>query len=595
MPPPRKPLPKGFLTEPVPNERAMEWIKGKTPVSAAVFNGLLPELKARAIAVSGATSASLARDIRDAVAAVPAGADWDKQRAKIADLVSPFTGAEGDVAARKAATRKAELMLRTHGFQGYAVAQHEVMREQADIFPYWQYLSTEDERVRQSHSKLNKLIFPAASPFWHRHTPPWDWGCRCRKVALLPEEVAEIQAREAKLNPEKKTVIEGPALDLVENQNKLNRGPTEVYDITAPADRGKPGAFLFEPDSLRLGTAELQGRYDPQTWTYFQDWANRTPVVEAVEDGPAVSVWEWMGGAKLPDVPVLPPIAPPVVLPPVIPVVPVLPVLPVGVMAPPVAVVPPVAAPVPGARTLASVTADLDADIGEWSGLVSERSALALRYELARARGDTAEVVRLASEHAAKDREMDRLIERLRGKVEIPAGERGKVTFTNLTPTTQGVAKAGAAIAERYTHAGLLPTVGVKALRGKRAFHRAGTIYVNAKTKVSTVAHEVTHATEQQAASVLSRALAFLKLRAGNEPLKTLRSLTGIKQYGPGEFAWEDEWVKRGGDHYMGKTYGPRATELLTMGIERLHEDPMEFYVNDRTYFEFVISALQNL
>jgi SPP1 gp7 family putative phage head morphogenesis protein len=289
----RPPLPKGFLTEPVPNDRAIEWIQGKTPMGAGVFEGLLPELKARAIAVAGIEAAGVARDIRKAIAEVPAGADWDKQRRVIADLINPYLAGEGDAAALKARIRKAEILLRTHGSQGYAVAQHEVMREQEDIFPYWQYLSMEDEGVRPAHSALNKLIFPANSPFWHHHSPPWDWGCRCRKVSLLPEEVAEIQNRERKLAPEKQTVIEGKALELVETQNKLNRGPTEVYDITAPADRGKPGAFLFEPDSLRLSAAELQGRYDAQTWREFQEWAHRT------EAGPDTTVWEWMGGTKL--------------------------------------------------------------------------------------------------------------------------------------------------------------------------------------------------------------------------------------------------------------------------------------------------------
>lgn len=306
---PRKRLPPGFLTEPVPNERAIEWIEGKTPMGAEVFKGLLPELKARAIAVSGASSAGVARDIRQAIAAVPAGADWDEQRRKIADLSSPWVSPGDDKAAKKARTKKAELLLRTHGFQGYAVAQHEVMRAQADIFPFWQYLSMDDEKVRVTHAKLHRLILPANSPFWKRHSGPWEWGCRCRKASMLPEEVAEIRAREANLAPERKTVIEGPALDLVEEQNKLNRGITEVYDITAPADRGKPGAFLFEPDSLRMPLSELQGRYDAQTWAEFQTWAGRTEVE------PGTSVWRWLDGAELAGpvaVPVVSPLAGPV-------------------------------------------------------------------------------------------------------------------------------------------------------------------------------------------------------------------------------------------------------------------------------------------
>lgn len=43
----------------------------------------------------------------------------------------------------------------------------------------------------------------------------------------------------------------------------------------------------------------------------------------------------------------------------------------------------------------------------------------------------------------------------------------------------------------------------------------------------------------------------------------------------------------------MGKIY-PDGTEILTMGIERLHADPIEFYMNDPEYFKFVIQTLQH-
>lgn len=36
------------------------------------------------------------------------------------------------------------------------------------------------------------------------------------------------------------------------------------------------------------------------------------------------------------------------------------------------------------------------------------------------------------------------------------------------------------------------------------------------------------------------------------------------------------------------------ATEILTVGIERLHTDPLEFYTADREYFEFVLNTLRN-
>lgn len=287
-------LPPGFILEPVPNEQAIAFLRDKPAVAGKVFKKLLPELKGRAFGISGIESASIARDIREAIADVPAGADWDKQKRQIADSLHPFLADPEDPKNKKAARARAELLLRTHGFQAYAVGQHETMTEQADIFPWWQYLTVGDELVRTAHKALNKLIFPASSPFWKRHTPPWDWGCRCRKVPLLPEEIDEIRDRESSLPPEAKTVIEGPALKAVEEQNRLDRGPSQSYNITAPADAGKSGAYLFEPDSLKLSTEQLSARYDPQTWSDFRQWAERTEIPEQGR-----SVWGWMSGQPL--------------------------------------------------------------------------------------------------------------------------------------------------------------------------------------------------------------------------------------------------------------------------------------------------------
>lgn len=294
MPDPLPPLPDGFFVEAVPHDQAIAWLRGKPAVSSAVFNRLLPELKARAIAVSGIESAKVVRGIREAIAAVPAGADWDKQKRLLAETLHPYLADPAEPKNKQAARTRAELLLRTHGFQAYAVASHEVMRGQQSIFPWWQYLTMGDELVRHTHSALNGLIIPASSPFWLRHSPPWDWGCRCRKVPLLDDEAAERRESERTALPEKKTVLEGESLRFLETQQKLDRGPSKVIDMTPPAERGRAGAFLFEPDSLTLMPEMLKGRHDDATWSEFSVWAKTTEI-----EGQGRSVWAWMEGQRL--------------------------------------------------------------------------------------------------------------------------------------------------------------------------------------------------------------------------------------------------------------------------------------------------------
>jgi len=154
--------------------------------------------------------------------------------------------------------------------------------------------------------------------------------------------------------------------------------------------------------------------------------------------------------------------------------------------------------------------------------------------------------------------------------------------------------EAGARLAIRYSHASLLPKVDVAHRPSGRPAYRDGVIHMHESAIESKIMHETTHGTEVQNPAVLAAAVAFLRHRAGTERPKRLRDLIGRKEYRSDEYAYEDQFAARGGDHYMGKDYGGEATELLTEGIERLHADPVEFMQNDPEYFRFILQTLQH-
>ncbi|WP_143960240.1 phage portal protein family protein [Litoribacter populi] len=68
--------------------------------------------------------------------------------------------------------------------------------EQQNTFPYWQYKTIGDDRVRDSHRSLHDIILPANHPLWKKIFPPNGWGCRCYVVPRLAGEVdpAEVEA-----------------------------------------------------------------------------------------------------------------------------------------------------------------------------------------------------------------------------------------------------------------------------------------------------------------------------------------------------------------------------------------------------------------
>jgi SPP1 gp7 family putative phage head morphogenesis protein len=173
-----------FLTSPVPHAEAIAFIAGKPAVTREVFDRLLPELQARAFTITGIEGANILQTVRDRIAELPAGADWNELKHKIVDDISPWlVNPDADPEERDrqavAADRRAELLLRTHGFQAYQSAQYEVMERQKDVFQYWMYMTMEDDAVREAHAALDGIVLPAGDPFWASHYPPWDWGCRC--------------------------------------------------------------------------------------------------------------------------------------------------------------------------------------------------------------------------------------------------------------------------------------------------------------------------------------------------------------------------------------------------------------------------------
>lgn len=182
--------------ETFPNEAAASYIRGKAVADPEHFGNLPPQLKQRAFTVAGIEQLDALQRIRDAVAKLPQGASWDEAKNEIAAEISPFVG--GDM---KAARAKAEHTLRIHGAQVYAVARHQQQMGVVDRFPYWQYETVGDSRVRPGHAALDGKVLRADDPWWKTHYPPWDWGCRCIVHALDEEDALDIGVTDGKQMP----------------------------------------------------------------------------------------------------------------------------------------------------------------------------------------------------------------------------------------------------------------------------------------------------------------------------------------------------------------------------------------------------------
>lgn len=263
---------------PAPHTEAAALIKNKPPLTRAVFDQLLPELRARAFTIAGVESANVQQRVRDSIATVAEGSTWDDAKDNIIAELDPFLGEGAD--------KRAELLLRTHGFQAFQSAEWRGAQADEDT-THLQYLTMEDERVRESHAALEGIVLPKNDPFWQQHYPPWEWNCRCRTRTINPDQLDEIKEQDEKRAPDSKLVIEGPALKKLRDGHLFREGQT--YDVS-PSD--SPGAFAWDPNDLRIPLADMKPRYDAPVWDAFETMAKKTDI------GGNVSLWDYLRGKE---------------------------------------------------------------------------------------------------------------------------------------------------------------------------------------------------------------------------------------------------------------------------------------------------------
>lgn len=61
----------------------------------------------------------------------------------------------------------------------YSVGRFQEQWSVKHLVPYWQYITMNDERVRDSHKILHNRVFKSTDPIWKIIYPPSDFGCRC--------------------------------------------------------------------------------------------------------------------------------------------------------------------------------------------------------------------------------------------------------------------------------------------------------------------------------------------------------------------------------------------------------------------------------
>lgn len=89
-----------------------------------------------------------------------------------------------------------EQWLRTEYNTAVSVAEsastYRRLKAQVRIFPFWEYRTVGDNRVRLEHQALEGLTLPTDDPRWQKIMPPNGWNCRCYITPRMRHEAAEL-------------------------------------------------------------------------------------------------------------------------------------------------------------------------------------------------------------------------------------------------------------------------------------------------------------------------------------------------------------------------------------------------------------------
>jgi len=132
--------------------------------------------------------------------------------------------------------------------------------------------------------------------------------------------------------------------------------------------------------------------------------------------------------------------------------------------------------------------------------------------------------------------------------------------------------------------------------KGSRAYNLGGHVHVPPETSVATVVHELGHSLEAWLPSVVDNRVQFYEVRTKGEAFIPMSKATGNKAYKAEEVTKKDRFI----EPYMGKVYlNPDGTpyrhvsEMVSMGVQMLHESPVKLAREDPEFFDWIYDLLR--
>lgn len=172
----------------VGGDRTAAFIRGLTPVTKEVFDGLSAHYRRDAFTLAGTADVRLIGKVQESLAEAAAKGATAATFRKAANALTTEQG----VAALNRFTLDTAFNI---GMQkAYSAGRLEQMQEahMMEALPFWQYWTMEDDRVRPEHAAIDQFVAQAIDPVWKKIYPPSGYNCRCGVVPLPRDEALAI-------------------------------------------------------------------------------------------------------------------------------------------------------------------------------------------------------------------------------------------------------------------------------------------------------------------------------------------------------------------------------------------------------------------
>lgn len=142
------------------------------------------------------------------------------------------------------------------------------------------------------------------------------------------------------------------------------------------------------------------------------------------------------------------------------------------------------------------------------------------------------------------------------------------------------------------TRADLMEQVQInimKPMERAYAISRQSRVFVAANDQIKVIIHELGHVLEFSDRQLKRDIAALFERRTKGEPLVSMKKLFPKAGYDAMELTRVDKWIHP----YMGRVYADGATELVSMGLQLMYEDPILLMTKDPELFDILYVALR--